>query len=148
METDTAWRAGAFGPAEAVVLFDGECSFCHSAVRFLYKRDPEGKLRYCSLQSKAAARLLRSAGIEANSAPDSFALLLRDGRVYWRSEAALRTARLLGGAWRAAFALRAVPKPVRDRAYDWFARRRRRWFGGPQACSLPPAELRERIIGD
>ncbi len=42
---------------------------------------------------------------------------------------ALRIARRLGGLNALAWALMAVPAFVRDWFYDWFARRRYRWFG-------------------
>lgn len=143
------WLAEMYGRARAIVLFDGECSFCNGAVQFLYKRDPAGNLRYASLQSETARRLLEQAGAHVQSAPDSFVLLPRDGKVYWRSDAALRTARLMGGAWPLAYVFVAVPRRVRDGAYDWFARRRHRWFGGKeQACAMPTPELRARLLQD
>ncbi|NBQ15584.1 MAG: DUF393 domain-containing protein [Proteobacteria bacterium] len=56
-----------------------------------------------------------------------------------RSDAAIEIARRLPWPWRAAFALRAVPAPVRDAAYRWVARNRFRWFGRADRCAPPTA---------
>jgi predicted DCC family thiol-disulfide oxidoreductase YuxK len=39
-----------------------------------------------------------------------------------------------------------VPRPLRDAAYDFVARRRLRWFDPPEdACPLVPPRLRSRF---
>jgi predicted DCC family thiol-disulfide oxidoreductase YuxK len=50
--------------------------------------------------------------------------------------------------WPALYALIAVPRPVRDFFYDWFARRRYRWFGKGEECMVPSPEVRERFLTD
>ena len=51
-----------------------------------------------------------------------------------------------GGAWRAALALRAIPRILRDPAYRWLARNRYRWFGRSEACWLPEPEHAPRFL--
>ena len=75
-------------------------------------------------------------------------VLVEDGKVYTKSTAALQIVRELDGPWRALYAFIAVPRPVRDFAYDWFARRRYRWFGKRDECMVPSAELRERLVAE
>ena len=43
-------------------------------------------------------------------------------------------------------AMRAVPRPLRDRVYDAIARNRFRWFGRADACLVPTPALRERFL--
>jgi predicted DCC family thiol-disulfide oxidoreductase YuxK len=43
-----------------VVLFDGVCNLCSSAVQFIIDRDPKATFRFASLQSEAGAALLHS----------------------------------------------------------------------------------------
>jgi predicted DCC family thiol-disulfide oxidoreductase YuxK len=132
-------------PGGPVVLFDGVCNLCNGAVRFVVRHDRRGRFRFASLQSEAGQALLRRHGLDP---ADLFSVVLVDGgRVTTRSDAALDVARGLGGAWRAAGLLRAVPRPVRDRVYDWVARNRYRWFGRRDACMLPSPELRARFLG-
>jgi predicted DCC family thiol-disulfide oxidoreductase YuxK len=75
-------------------------------------------------------------------------VVVERGGVYTKSTAALRIVRRVGGLWPALYALIVVPRPVRDFAYDWFARRRYRWFGKRDECMVPSPEVRERFLTD
>jgi predicted DCC family thiol-disulfide oxidoreductase YuxK len=130
-----------------LVLFDGVCGFCDSAIRWLLAHDPEGQLAFAPLQGETAAAL-RSLHPEIPSEPESLALVEsgREGsRVYLGSEAIWRIAAQLAGPWRALAWLRWLPQALRDFAYRQFARRRYRWFGRLEACRLPGAEERARF---
>jgi predicted DCC family thiol-disulfide oxidoreductase YuxK len=129
--------------AHAVVLFDGVCSFCNKAVRFIIRRDRNAYFRFASLQSDAGIALL--AGHRQAPRLNSI-VLIENGRVFTESSAALRIARRLDGGWKAAAVLLAVPKPVRDFAYRAFARRRYRWFGKQESCMIPAPEQRARFL--
>jgi predicted DCC family thiol-disulfide oxidoreductase YuxK len=75
-------------------------------------------------------------------------VLLEGGRLYTRSQAALRIARRLRSPWPAAYALALVPRVIRDRVYDFVAARRYRWFGRRDACMIPTPGLRGRFLDD
>jgi predicted DCC family thiol-disulfide oxidoreductase YuxK len=128
-----------------VVLFDGVCNLCNGSVQFIVRHDPAGRFRFASLQSEAGRALLRRHGMDTEEL--SSVVLVEGGRAYSRSDAALRIAGGLGGAWKAAGALRAVPRPLRDLVYEWVARNRYRWFGKQEACMIPTPELRARFLG-
>lgn len=129
----------------AVVLFDGVCNLCNGSVQFIVRHDPAGRFRFASLQSEAGQALLLRHGMDP---ADLFSVVLVEGgRAYSRSDAALRIAGGLPGAWKAAGALRAVPRPLRDLVYGWVARNRYRWFGKQDACMIPTPELRARFLG-
>ena len=123
-----------------VVLFDGVCNLCNSAVQFILNRDPAGHFQFASLQSKAAARLLG-----ANPPVDSI-LLLQDGRTYTKSSAALRIARGLRFPWPLLSLFLVVPPPLRNLIYNWIARNRYRWFGRREACMIPSKEFQVRFL--
>jgi predicted DCC family thiol-disulfide oxidoreductase YuxK len=62
-----------------------------------------------------------------------------------RSSATLAVASYLGGIWRVLGAmLRAVPRAVRDRAYDWIARHRHRFAS--ETCVIPALAQRPRFL--
>src|SRR5438105_192097 len=107
-----------------VLLYDGLCAFCNGAVRHVLARDRTGRIRFAPLQG-AFARDVLARHPELRGV-DSLMLVERDAsgeeHVWTRSEAALRIARRLGGAWRGAAVLRLIPRVVRDAAYDLFAR--------------------------
>lgn len=133
-----------------ILLYDGLCGFCDGVVQFILRHDPGGAMRFAALQGGFArgvfARHPEVAGIDSMilvEAPDT-----AEERVYARSDGALRVARHLGGAWKAALVLRVVPRFMRDAAYDAFARIRYRVFGRYTSCPLPSAEQRARFLLD
>jgi predicted DCC family thiol-disulfide oxidoreductase YuxK len=74
-------------------------------------------------------------------------VLLDDGGTHERSEAILRIAEGLGGAWRILGRLtRLVPRAARDLVYDAVARRRYRWFGRESECRLPRRDGDDRFL--
>ena len=129
----------------AIVLFDGVCNLCSAAVRFIVERDPEARFKFASLQSDVGVRLLAEHSIARTDEPETM-LLVEDGVVYDRSTAALRVARRLSGLWKLAWAFIVVPRPLRDAAYRFVAKRRYRWFGKQESCMVPTPELRERFL--
>jgi predicted DCC family thiol-disulfide oxidoreductase YuxK len=129
----------------SVVLFDGACSFCNRSVQFILRRDPARRFRFASLQSPVAQRLLAQMGRSLEQLPDSV-VLLEQHKVYTRSAAALHIARHLAFPWSLAAVCLLVPAPVRDLAYDWFARNRYRWFGKQPSCLLPTSEMQSRFL--
>ena len=128
----------------ALILFDGVCNLCNAAVRFIIARDPQARFRFAPLQSEAAAERFRRAG-GAPSAPASI-VLVEGERVFTRSAAALRIARALRFPWPLVYGFVVVPRPLRDRAYDFVASRRYGWFGQSDACPTPTPALRDRFL--
>ena len=126
----------------AVVFFDGVCNLCNGVVRFIVDRDPHARIQFAPLTSRAAERALGALPVPP---PDSV-VVLDDGRVFTRSDAALRIARLLGFPWSLAAGFAIVPRGLRDRVYDAIARRRYRWFGRREACMIPGPEIRGRFL--
>jgi predicted DCC family thiol-disulfide oxidoreductase YuxK len=134
------------GDNSPLVLFDGVCNFCNRSVNWIIRRDPRGYFRFAALQSAAGAELQARHGLDP-SALDTLVLIER-GRPYVKSAAALRILRRLRSPWRVLYALIVVPRSVMDFAYDWFARRRYRWFGKRDECMVPMPEVRERFLSD
>lgn len=132
------------GSPHPIVIFDGVCNYCSSVVAFIIKRDTRGIFRFAPFQSESAKALLEKHGVRENYL-DSF-ILIEDGKLYTKSEAALRLWRRLGGLWSIAYAFIAVPAFVRDAVYDFIARNRYKWFGKKDECMIPGPEVRERFL--
>ena len=130
-------------PGHPVVLFDGVCNLCNASVTFLIDRDSEALFRFAPLQSDVGQALVSRCELEGE---DSIVLVEEDGRCYVRSEAALRIARRMDGAWPLLSAFLLLPRPLRDAAYRFIARNRYRWFGRQDACRLPTPDLRARFL--
>ena len=52
-----------------IVFYDGVCGLCNRLVQFLLKHDREGRLRFASLQSDFAAKVLGRHGFDPESEP-------------------------------------------------------------------------------
>jgi predicted DCC family thiol-disulfide oxidoreductase YuxK len=118
-----------------LLLYDGSCAFCSWWARQILRLDRRRRFRLASLGSATGRELLRASGLPEDF-EDSIVLRSPDGRTFTRSGAALRIAHELGWPWRALGVLRAVPRPVRDAAYDAIARRRRRIPPPGHACPV------------
>ncbi|MGN7468678.1 thiol-disulfide oxidoreductase DCC family protein [Brevibacillus sp. SAFN-007a] len=128
-----------------LLLFDGVCHLCNSAVRFILKRDPSGSITFASLQSETAQHILSRYSYDQSGLPS--VVLIAHGRLYTKSDAILRVTRKLSGAWPLCFYLgRLIPRPVRDFAYDWVAKNRYRWFGKQEQCMLPTPAIKSRFL--
>jgi len=127
-----------------LVLFDGVCNFCNSSINFVIDHDSQKRFKFASLQSEVGQQYL--AQFSRNKKDFDSVLLVKNGRVFEKSDAALHIARHLDGAWKWLYFLRWVPRVVRDRIYDLVAKNRYRIFGKSDACRLPNPELRERFL--
>lgn len=132
-----------------LVLYDGVCGMCDGSVQFLLRHDHGRVLTFAANQGATRAEIERRRELPP---ADATLVLLRDygtseERLFERSSAPLEIARLVGG-WLAvvAFLGRLVPLGLRDRAYDFVARRRFRWFGRLETCRVPTAETRARFL--
>ncbi|UOR06020.1 thiol-disulfide oxidoreductase DCC family protein [Hymenobacter aerilatus] len=128
----------------AVILFDGVCNLCNGFVQFVIARDAQAHFQFASLQSGVGQALLATHGAVVAATPETV-VLVENGRVFTHSEAVLRIMRHLPG-WRWLYALRVVPRKLRDAAYRWVASHRYRWFGREEACWLPTPALRARFL--
>ena len=128
----------------AVVLFDGVCNLCSGFVQFIVPRDPEGKYRFASLQSDVGRALLAEHDLPTDELESI--VLIEDGESYVKSAAVIRIAAGLGGRYRLLSPFRHVPAAVRDRAYDFVADHRYRWFGKKDRCMMPSGDIESRFL--
>ena len=130
-------------PDDDVILYDGVCVFCSRWIRFVARRDLNRRFRFTAIQSSYGTRLAQAFGIDPQN-PDTNAVV-HGGAAYFKSDAALTVLSALPG-WGWVRVLRAVPKPLRDAVYNLVARNRYRIFGKYEACFVPDAEMRARVM--
>ena len=130
-------------PDDDVILYDGVCVFCSRWIRFIAARDKARCFRFTAIQSPYGTRLARAFGIDPQD-PDTNAVI-HGGVATFKSDAALTVLSSLPG-WGWARALRLFPKPLRDAVYNLVARNRYRIFGKYEACFVPDAAMRGRVL--
>ncbi len=120
---------------QALVFYDGECGLCHRMVGVIRRNDRREAFRLVELQSEEGRQYAQQYGFIIAQEPESV-ILIQQGKVYQRSEAALRIARGLGGGWALLYPLVLLPARLRDGIYNWIARHRYRFFGRKTACAV------------
>jgi predicted DCC family thiol-disulfide oxidoreductase YuxK len=126
-----------------VILYDGVCIFCSRWIRLVAARDDAKRFRFTQIQSAYGTRLAQTFGIDPDD-PDTNAVI-HGGVAYFKSDAALTVlSHLPGWGWTRVFL--AVPKPLRNAVYNLVAKNRCRIFGKYDACFVPDADIRERVL--
>jgi predicted DCC family thiol-disulfide oxidoreductase YuxK len=129
-----------------IVLFDGFCNLCSGAVQFILKHERTPRIKFASLQSEIGVRLSNQYQIDP-SVTDSI-ILISGGKVYIKSDAAIRISASLKRPWSFIARTGFIPKAIRNFIYDLIARNRYRFFGKKDECWLPMAEWKNRFIVD
>jgi predicted DCC family thiol-disulfide oxidoreductase YuxK len=137
----------------ALMLFDGLCGLCNSAVRWVTRHDHADRFRFTPLQSALTGEILSRHGMnrEAVVKSNTVYLVLDAGspheRLLSRSDVTVNLLLLLGGRWRfLGYLLRAVPAFARNAAYALFARHRYRLTGRYEVCPLPTEAERMKFL--
>lgn len=122
-----------------LVLFDGTCDLCGSAMAIISRRDTSGVFRMESLQSDLARSALADYPIDP--ATSGTAIVVANWKseaekVLQRSAAVQFVARRLGFPRLPMALLRCVPRIVLDWCYDWVARNRGRFRRNHGSCAI------------
>ena len=107
-----------------IVYYDGDCGLCSRTVQFLKRNDKKKKFQYQTLESAFP-------GQQHNS------FIFREGeKLYFKSTAALRLVKQLGGLWPCLYTGVIIPRFLRNAVYDFVAKNRYKWFGKAKECQL------------
>jgi predicted DCC family thiol-disulfide oxidoreductase YuxK len=139
---DPRWVSKRVSLRQALLLFDGDCAFCHATVRLVCMEDQRRRLSFAPLASDAASEAL--AGIDRTWRGDSIVLVDERGHAI-KSRAVAGVLEHLGGLWYVLGRLiRLVPGPIADASYD-FVGRVRYQLGGRHVGACP-LHARHRYI--
>jgi predicted DCC family thiol-disulfide oxidoreductase YuxK len=137
-------------PANPILLYDGVCGLCNRLVQFSLQRDTDRRLRFASLQSDFAAKILQRHGLSSRDLDTVYFVEdcgQPEERLSTRSDAVISVLRQIGGPWTvAANMLRIVPRLLREWGYKIVACNRYRIFGRRDSCFLPEAKYRDRFL--
>ena len=129
---------------KSIILFDGVCTLCNASIDFVMKRDPKNRFLVGALQESVSKKVLSD--FQVDPAYLDSLVLVEKGKIYFRSTAALRIAKGLGGLWSLFYIFIILPTFLRDPVYDWIGKNRYRWFGKKSTCRMPTAEERKKFL--
>lgn len=129
---------------QPIILFDGVCNFCNSAVNFTIRRDKNKVIRFAPLQSTIGHQFCRQYNLPTEEMR-SF-IFIENGIAYTQSTAAIKVCKYLNNLWPLCKVFLIVPKFIRDGAYNWIAKNRYKWFGTRQSCMIPTPDVKARFL--
>ncbi|MBW3558282.1 MAG: DUF393 domain-containing protein [Proteobacteria bacterium] len=127
------------------MVFDTDCVLCSGMVAFVLNHERAPELRFAGAWSDEGLNLAAAHGFSKADLHETF-LVIDGGRALTRSEAGLAVLSRLRAPWRWLTLLRVAPRPLRDAVYSFVARRRYRWFGRRQNCTVVPASERHGFL--
>jgi predicted DCC family thiol-disulfide oxidoreductase YuxK len=128
-----------------IILFDGICNLCNSAVQLIIKHDKKDIFRFVALQSDLGAEICKHIGVNQQNT-DSIILYEPGIAYYYKSEAALKIASKLGSFYCLLVLFKFLPHSFSDLIYDWIARNRYKWYGKKESCMIPKPELKAKFL--
>jgi predicted DCC family thiol-disulfide oxidoreductase YuxK len=128
-----------------IILFDGVCNLCNSAVQFIIKHDKKDAFRFVALQSKMGQEILIYIGADSKNI-DSIVLYEPGVAYYYKSDAVLQIAKNLNGLLPLGIVFKIIPTGIRNQFYDYIARNRYKWYGKKESCMIPTNELKSKFL--
>ena len=126
-----------------IIVFDGVCNFCNRIVQIIIRHDPSAQIHFAAQQSDAGEKLMKDFAIKENS---NSVLFVKDGLVYYQSDAVIEIAKLLKG-WPSLFKYSIiVPRFIRNAIYKLIAANRYSIFGKQAQCMVPKEEDKGRFV--
>lgn len=119
-----------------VLVYDGDCAFCSSSVRWAQRR--VRRLARAVPHQHFDDDALRVLGLDRQACTTAVQYVGADGRVHGAERAVAEVLRDAGGVWRVFGTVLALPlvRSVAGVVYRWVARNRHRLPGGTPACSV------------
>ena len=130
---------------KTIILFDGVCNLCNSAVQFVIRHDKKDVFRFVALQSELGQKILKHIGVNSENI-ESIVLYEPNIAYYYKSQAAIQISKNLGGFWHFGTIFRIIPAAISDVLYDYIAKNRYKWYGKKESCMIPTPELKNKFL--
>ena len=128
-----------------IILFDGICNLCNSAVTIVIKQDKKNKFLFAAIQSKKGKEIVDY--LEIDIAKIDSIILYEPGVSYEvKSTAAIKIMNDFGQFWQLTKLLWVFPKGFRNQVYDFIAKNRYKWVGKKESCMIPTNDLKEKFL--
>ncbi len=129
-----------------IVIFDGVCNLCNSAVLYVIKRDKSDQFLFAPLQGELGKHLIKKFNIDTNLMDSIILYYPKNETIHFKAKAALKV------AWHLTFPTKLlaifiiVPSFISNWAYEFVAKNRYKWFGKKASCMVPTPELKSRFL--
>lgn len=128
-----------------IILFDGVCNLCSSAVQFIIENDKKDIFRFVSLQSDLGQEITTYLGISSANL-DSIILYQPGYAYYYKSQAVFEIAKELGGIYSINTIFSILPSSITDYMYDYIAKNRYKWYGKKEFCMIPTNDIKAKFL--
>ncbi|MFV8269391.1 thiol-disulfide oxidoreductase DCC family protein [Flavobacterium sp. GT2N3] len=128
-----------------IILFDGVCNLCDSAVQKIIKHDTKDVFRFVALQSVLGQKIVKHLKIDTQKT-DSIILYEPGFAYYYKSEAVLEIAKHLGSIFYFITFFSILPTSFNNYIYDYIAKNRYKWYGKKEACLIPTKALKAKFL--
>jgi len=128
----------------SIILFDGVCNLCNSAVRFVIRHDHNEIFKFASLQSETGKKYLNKFQLSENEF-SSF-ILIENEKVFTKSTAALKVIKKLKGPIKMLYVLIVIPGFLRNIVYNIISTNRYKWFGKGSVCIIPDEKIVSKFL--
>ena len=119
-----------------ILILDGDCGLCHRLANFVDRRIVDKGMLALRASDSEDARLVISKLPESLREADTV-YLIRNGKAYVRSSAAIRCLKYMRLHWRIIYPIVwIIPLPLRDFAYRIVAKYRHMIFERPEVCTF------------
>ena len=115
---------------QTIVVFDGSCGLCCGTVKFLRSVDAQQRFYFVDSFSTEGAML----NSETRDLSVETVVVLTNGRRLIKSDAVIELLRQTGGIWKLFSLFRMVPRPIRDKMYEFISQRRYLIAGKKNVC--------------
>lgn len=131
---------------QPVLLFDGVCNLCNYLVVFILRYENGNNIKFASLQSEAAAKLLKQYQVKLLEKELDTLVFIFEGKVFVRSDAALKIAGFMKKPISYVTVLKFLPLSLLNFLYDLVAKYRYRIFGRQAQCMVPEEKWDDRFL--
>jgi predicted DCC family thiol-disulfide oxidoreductase YuxK len=128
-----------------IILFDGICNLCNSAVQFVIQHDKKDLFRFVSLQSDLGIKIINHIGVDLKYI-DSIILYEPGIAYYYKSEAIVEIAKHLGPFYSLLTVFKILPTSFSNSVYDYIAKNRYKWYGKKESCMIPTTKLKSKFL--
>lgn len=125
-----------------ILFFDGVCVMCNGLVDFALKYDKSQKIVFAALQGETAKELLPSFYTQQLTT----VVFLSDTKIYTQSDAIIQLLINMNKWYCFIYAIKIIPKFIRDNIYKLIANNRYNWFGKKEQCRLFSLEEKKRVL--